>query len=168
MVSTVAQNHNKHTWETIFRFQLWPSPTFNQFFEPEGSLLLSRDERGSTRSSRPMALQWLSECRANVDGKHSDCQTGDTSWYPTRLLDLSGVKETGRVLLTVTELIDHSSLKRSEYITLSHCWGTWGAKELPVLTTLNIDERVSDGMDLSLLPPTFRDAIEVAGWFNGK
>ncbi|KAI0459487.1 HET-domain-containing protein [Xylaria acuta] len=166
MVSTIAQNHNKHTWETIFRFQLWPSPRFNPFFEPEGSLLPRPVERGTTRSSRPKALQWLSECRANVDGAHSACQVGDTSWYPTRLLDLSGVKETGRVLLTVTELIDHSSLNRGEYITLSHCWGTWGAKELPTLTTSNIDERVSHGMDLSLLPPTFRDAIEVATWFN--
>jgi hypothetical protein len=32
MVSTVTQNHNKHTWETIFHFQLWPSPTFDPFF----------------------------------------------------------------------------------------------------------------------------------------
>ncbi|KAI0466847.1 HET-domain-containing protein [Xylaria cf. heliscus] len=166
MVSTVAQNHNKHTWETIFRFQLWPSPISNPFFESEGSLLTGLVERGNTRSSRPMVLQWLSECRANVDGKHSGCQVGNTSWYPTRLLDLSNVMETGRVLLTVTELIDHSSLNIGEYITLSHCWGTWGAKELPVLTTSNIDERVSHGMDLSLLPPTFKDAIEAAGWFN--
>jgi hypothetical protein len=168
MVSTVTQNHNKDTWETIFRFQLWPSPTFDHFFEFEGSLPLGPIERGSTRSSQPMALQWLSECRANADGEHSACQVGDTSWYPTRLLDLSTLKETGRVLLVVTDLLDHSSLDRGEYITLSHCWGTWGAKELPVLTKSNIDTRVDYGMGLSLLPPTFRDAIEVAGWFNSE
>jgi len=168
MVSTVAQNHNKHTWETIFRFQLWPSPIFDSFFKVKDSLTLGPIGRGNTRSSRPMALQWMSECRANVDGKHSACQTGGTSWFPTRLLDLSTLEETGRVLLVVTELLDHSWLDRSEYITLSHCWGAWGAKELPVLTTSNIDARVDHGMDLSLFPPTFRDAINVAGWFNGN
>lgn len=168
MVSTVAQNHNKFTWETIFRFQLRPSPTFDPLFESESSLLPSQSERSSTRCSQPMALQWLSECRGNADGEHSACQVGDPSWSPTRLLDLSGIKDTDRVLLTVTELTNQSSPDRSEYITLSHCWGIWGAKELPVLTTANIDERVRDGMDPSLLPPTFRDAIEIAGWFNSE
>jgi hypothetical protein len=89
-------------------------------------------------------------------------------WYPTRLLDLSMLKDTGRVLLTVAQLLDRSSMKMGEYITLSHCWGTWGAKELPVLTTANIDERVSQGIDLDLLPQTFKDAVEIAGWFNGE
>ena len=168
IVSTVTQNQNKHTWETIFRFQLWPSPTFDPSFEVEGSVLLGPNERGNTRSSRPMALQWMSECRANADGEHSECQASDASWRPTRLLDLSTLEETGRVLLVVTELLDHSSLDRSEYVTLSHCWGSWGAKELPVLTKLNIDARVDHGMDLSLFPPTFRDAIEVANWFNSE
>lgn len=168
MVSTVAQNQNKHTWETIFRFQLWPSPAFDPFFAVEASVPLGAIEKGNTRSSRPMALHWLSECRANADGKHSECQVSHASWYPTRLLDLSTLEETGRVFLVVTDLLDHSSLDRSEYVTLSHCWGTWGAKELPVLTTSNIDARVDYGMDLSIFPPSFRDAIEVAKWFNGE
>ena len=169
MVSTTTQNHNKNTWETIFRFQLWPSPTFDPVFEVEGgSGSLSRNERGNTRSSRPMASQWLSECRTNADGEHSGCQASNPSWYPTRLLDLSTLEETGRVLLAVTDLLERSSLYRSAYITLSHCWGAWGAKELPVLTTSNIDTRVDHGMDISLFPPTFRDAIEVAKWFNSE
>ncbi|KAI1349571.1 HET-domain-containing protein [Xylaria sp. FL0043] len=167
MVRTDVQHYNKHTWETIFRFQLWPSPTFDPFFGPKRSLLPSSADRGNTRSSRPLVSQWMSECRANADGEHSACRrASDAQWYPTRLLDLSGLEETGRVLLTVTDLVDHASLNGSEYITLSHCWGTWGATELPVLKTSNIDERVSYGMDLNKLPPTFRDAIEVAGWFN--
>ncbi|KAL8862648.1 MAG: hypothetical protein Q9178_001146 [Gyalolechia marmorata] len=40
-VSTLAQNHNKHTWETIFRFRLWPSPTFDPYFEVQGLVPLS-------------------------------------------------------------------------------------------------------------------------------
>ena len=168
MVSNLTQNHNKNTWETIFRFQLWPSPIFDPFFEVENPVPLNPTEKGNTRSSRPMALRWISECRANVDGKHSECPVGGAFWYPTRLLDLSSVRTTGRVPLTVTELVDRSSLERSEYITLSHCWGAWGAKELPVLSTSNIDVRVDQGMELSLFPPTFRDAIEVANWFNSE
>ena len=83
MVSTATPNRNKHTWETIFRFQLWPSPLLDRFFEVEGSVPLGPIERGDTRSSRPMALHWLSECRANADGEHSECQFSDASWYPT-------------------------------------------------------------------------------------
>ena len=78
------------------------------------------------------------------------------------------LEETGRVLLVVSELLDRSSLDRTEYVPLSHCWGTWGAKELPVLARSNIDARVDHGMDLSLLPPTFRDSTEVAKWFNSE
>ena len=168
LVSTTAQNHNKDTWDTIFRFQLWPSPTFDPFFKVEGSVPPDPIDRSNTRSSRPMALQWLSECNANVGGEHSGCQGSDASWYPTRLLDLSKLEETGRVFLVVTCHLDHSSMDQSEYVTLSHCWGAWGAKELPVLTESNINERVEHGMDLSSFPPTFRDAIEVASWFNSE
>ena len=168
IVSTVTQNQNKHTWETIFRFQLWQSPSFDPYFNTGGLVPLSPIQRGNTRSSRPMALRWLSECRANVDGKHSGCQLTDGFSYPTRLLDLSTLEETDRVPLVVSELLDRSLLDRSEYITLSHFWGTWGAKELPVLTHSNIDVRVDHGMDISLFPPTFRDAIEVAKWFDSE
>lgn len=168
MVSTNIQSQSKHTWDTIFRFQLWPSALFDDFFKVEGSVSLDPIERGNTRSCRPMALHWLSECRANVDGAHSECQASNVSWYPTRLLDLSTLEKTGKVLLMVTDLLDQSSLGRSKYVTLSHCWGAWGAKELPVLTTSNIDVRVDHGMDISLLPPTFKDAIEVARWLNSE
>ncbi|KAI8630375.1 HET-domain-containing protein [Xylariaceae sp. FL1651] len=154
MVSTVAQNYNKHTQETVFRFQL--------YYLPLGPI-----EKGNTRSSRPLALQWMSECRANANGEHSACRVGDASWYPTRLLDLSALEETGKVFLVVTEILGHSLLC-GEYITLSHCWGTWGTQALPVLTGSNIDARVNHGMELSKFPPTFKDAIEVAGWFNIK
>jgi hypothetical protein len=167
MIRTDTQYHNKHTWETIFRFQLWPSPTFDHFFDFQDTFLLSTMARGNTRSSRPMALQWMSECRANVDGEHTACQNGAGSWYPTRLLDLSKVKETGRVTLAVTELLDPEVLKGG-YISTSHCWGVWGPKGLPVLKTTNIDERVYHGMDLSAFPPTFADFIEVASWFKSE
>ncbi|KAL8838912.1 MAG: hypothetical protein Q9170_001949 [Blastenia crenularia] len=164
IVDTGKAERNKHTWDMVFRFQLWPSPMFDRYFEVEKSL--GQSERGNTRSSRPMALRWMEECKSNADGEHSGCQSGNTSWYPTRFLDLSMLEKTDRVPLVVSELLDSSLLTQSEYITLSHCWGAWGAKELPVLTLSNINDRVDYGMDISLFPPTFRDAIEVAKWFN--
>lgn len=49
MVSTTTQNHNKRTWDTLFRFQLWPSPAFDPFFEFEGPLWPGPIGRGNTR-----------------------------------------------------------------------------------------------------------------------
>ena len=63
---TVTQNQNKHTWETIFRFRLWPSSAFNSFFEVEGSVPLGPIERGNTRSSRlgfALAVRVQGQCR---------------------------------------------------------------------------------------------------------
>ena len=179
LVSTVAKEHNQNTWETIFRFQFWPSPGFDGFFEKKKRqddfpTLAPAAERGNTRSSKALALHWLSECKANADGEHSACcqVSNVTSWHPTRLLDLSRLEDTGMVFLALTSDVNkpeqQPSSDRGDYITLSHCWGTWGAKELPALKASNMDERVKNGISLSLLPPTFRDAIEIAGWFGSE
>ena len=53
-------------------------------------------------------------------------------------------------------------------VTLSHCWGLWGAKELPVLDTANEIERIDQGISLDALPATFQDALTIAGWFEGQ
>lgn len=58
--------------------------------------------------------------------------------------------------------------EKIEYMTLSHCWGSWGAKANPVLTLSNLSSRQTDGIALSELPKTFRDAVEIASWFNSK
>lgn len=55
-----------------------------------------------------------------------------------------------------------------EYMTLSHCWGVWGAERLQTLTKSNVDLWQSEGIEIVSLPPTFRHAIEIAGWFNGN
>ncbi|KAL8797817.1 MAG: hypothetical protein Q9195_000169 [Heterodermia aff. obscurata] len=56
IVSTTAQNHNKHTWDAIFRFQLWPSLAFDDYFKANEQGPLSLLGRGNTRSSRSMAV----------------------------------------------------------------------------------------------------------------
>lgn len=53
-------------------------------------------------------------------------------------------------------------------MTLSHCWGLWGAENKPKLMENNLEERHTVGLRLADLPKTFQDAVEVAGWFNSK
>jgi len=47
--------------------------------------------------------------------------------------------------------------RKGEYIALSHCWG----KDLPLTTTVeNLEER-RKGFALDMLPPLYRDAVEI-------
>lgn len=123
LVSTDAKEHNQDTWDTIFRFQFWPSPGFDELFEKRQDFppLAPAAERGNTRSSKALALHWLSECKANADGEHSACQVGNViSWHPTRLLDLARLEDTGMVFLVLTsDVPEQSSSDWGEYITKS-------------------------------------------------
>ena len=117
--------------------------------------------------SRNMAVNWLSRCQKNQDGMHNACNESDDTWLPTRLLDVRHALRYNRVrLVTPLKTEDAFETDRS-YITLSHCWGAWGSKELPVLSTKNEDERHRIGIELEELPQTFCDAIYVAAWFQG-
>ena len=170
----------------IIRFQLWPSPAFDRYFVrtelPDLSRLSlespKRDDEESPKSDeeeeidrsslKSIASQWLAECKRNTDGKHDACNTSNPRWRPTRLLDLETLKETGKILLASGSPQSGGVNDSVEYITLSHCWGEWGPHKLPLLTTSNLEERQSEGMDRDILPATFKDAVEIANWFNGK
>ncbi|KAF2655773.1 HET-domain-containing protein [Lophiostoma macrostomum CBS 122681] len=117
----------------------------------------------STQSAHCQALAsgWMHSCNAS----HSRCAARlkkmtnlESSQLPTRLLDLQGAHMTPyiRLVHTKTEKINDS------YVTLSHCWG---AKQLIKLTTANI-EQFSRNIEIRSLPQTFRDVIEVCGWYN--
>ncbi|KAK0662368.1 hypothetical protein DIS24_g2091 [Lasiodiplodia hormozganensis] len=122
---------------------------------------------------------WLKQCLENADGAHDECnnaslagaqEQSSRSHLPTRVLDVETARRTGRLRLVCPEAdLDATSMGPADlrYITLSHCWGQWGAEELPVLTTRNVDERREAGASLADLPQTFREAVEVAGgWFG--
>ena len=56
----------------------------------------------------------------------------------------------------------------NKYAKLSHCWGEWGPKGIPVLKSENEEERFREGVCIDAIPPTFHDAIRIAEWFQGQ
>ncbi|KAK1633241.1 heterokaryon incompatibility protein [Colletotrichum phormii] len=89
-----------------------------------------------------LVKDWVREC----DEKHS-CHSGPTT-LPTRVVDV-GVEGVKEPQLTIT------NGEAGRYMTLSHCWGSH-----PVIRTTS--ETINDhikSLPLSILPPTFRDAV---------
>ena len=152
-----------------FALVLWPMPTFaGHFTIPAG--LKSSEILPSTGSptSRALAVSWLSQCRANEDGKHKQCNDRDLNYLPTRLLDVKHAQKTARLRL-IHPALDPASFKmRREWMTLSHCWGIWGAQNNPVLSKGNLKKRQNAGISLKKLPKTFRDTLEIADWLGSK
>ncbi|KAF3010475.1 hypothetical protein E8E14_005725 [Neopestalotiopsis sp. 37M] len=116
--------------------------------------------------SRGQAIQWLSRCQANANGIHAQCNQEIRDWLPSRLLDVQGTLDTALLKLVIPAENPDLFASDKRYITLSHCWGRWGAVNLPVLNTKNLHERTTKGLDLLLLPQTFKDALVIAQWFQ--
>ncbi|KAI0865293.1 heterokaryon incompatibility protein-domain-containing protein [Xylaria cubensis] len=152
---------------TMNLFSTWLIPKMkdpDRCFNPiHRSSTLENSTSGSA-ASRTLAISWLEACKANNDGNHSMCQRKDVNYIPTRLLDVCQAVEKG--LLTVVDTAEHNLQARTEYITLSHCWGELGAKKNPLLLDANLSRLKSDGLKVRELPQTFQDAITVATWFE--
>ena len=125
------------------------------------------DSTGSTLSQR-LAKEWLNRCQTNEDGQHVDCDTSEGTWLPTRLLDVRQASKTSVLRLVSSREVSNAFPEEKSYITLSHCWGDWGSKEMPVLTSANERDRHEIGISIEKIPQTFRDAIIVAQWFQGN
>jgi hypothetical protein len=82
------------------------------------------------------------------------CST--SSWLPTRVLDVRDLHTEGRVLLRRSQ--DLSEHEHTQFIALSHCWGTL---HLPTLLKSNLSERMTKGWKVKELPRTFREAMDV-------
>ncbi|KAL8753192.1 MAG: hypothetical protein Q9184_005494 [Pyrenodesmia sp. 2 TL-2023] len=117
-------------------------------------------------STQIFVAKWLARCQKNEDGQHMECNRTTGSWLPTRLLDVENTSEnTVLRLVSSTESPDTFKADR-RYVTLSHCWGAWGSKEIPALKVSNERERFHDGIRLEDLPLTFQQAVEVARWLK--
>lgn len=95
------------------------------------------------------ARRWLAECT----GSHAQCNSADSNWLPTRVLDLgegNGPIEV-RLYETVTGQLD-------KYIALSYCWGKCGNL---VTTKATLKDR-KEGIPWDSMPQTFRDAAEIS------
>lgn len=96
------------------------------------------------------AERWIYECLNN----HSACNTSfNNTWVPSRLLDLSGVKDAGKVKLLETTQTETNG----KYMTLSHRWGG----KSPLSLNRHTYEQLLAGVELHLLPQAFRDAVTI-------
>lgn len=94
------------------------------------------------------ASKWIADCTSN----HQECsRASNTSWFPTRTLDVSGDPDWVRVQISRQEHRCH------KYLTLSHCWG--GTRTITT-TSQTLPDYVK-GVRLSIMPATFRDAISI-------
>jgi len=119
-----------------------------EFLRRQGSGKVSQST-GSSDCLRQVS-DWYNYCVQN----HAACSKNisETTFCPTRLLDLSF--EEDKVLLV--EL--NSSAVDVPYMTLSHCWG-----KVPLLQhTASTASLLRSGLPIKNLPPTFRDAVNVA------
>ena len=134
----------------------------------ESILAVPEEDSTGSVSSRRLAKEWLDHCQKNEDGQHVDCDTSEGTWLPTRLLDVRHASKTSVLRLVSSREVSDASTEEKSYITLSHCWGEWGSKEMPVLTSANERDRHEIGINIEKIPQTFRDAITVAQWFQGN
>ena len=172
-----ALTHGGHPRATdnywnFLKLQLWPCSEHGiDLFTgvgnvKDGSPSFERTSNTNSQQTRDLAVEWLSGFQANEDGRHNQCNQVQGDWLPTRLLDVTHARKTGKLRLVLPHDQPEEFVSSKQYVTLSHCWGAWGSVSLPVLTVENLSERQAIGMDTSLLPKTFEEALEVAEWFQ--
>lgn len=170
-----ALTHGAHPRATdnywnFLKLQMWPcSDHGTELFRgrnKDPSSLFELSSSTDSQQTRDLAVEWLSVCQANEDGRHGQCNQATGDWLPTRLLDIDYARENGKLRLVQTGDHPEEFVSSKHYMTLSHCWGAWGSVTLPVLTIENLSERQATGLDISLLPKTFEEALVIAEWFK--
>ncbi|KAE9365557.1 HET-domain-containing protein [Stipitochalara longipes BDJ] len=113
-----------------------------QAFSPLSSL---SDSANSSTSFEEVAT-WLDECRS-----HPQCAVPSPTLLPKRVIDVGHRNDPMPFLFESDNFM-------APYIALSHCWG-----QTPIVRTTKATlVRRKQGIDISLLPPVFRDAIIIA------
>ncbi|KAK0669118.1 heterokaryon incompatibility protein-domain-containing protein [Cercophora samala] len=99
---------------------------------------------------------WLQQC----DKSHPQCHKDPPALItrpPTRLVDISPSK----VRLVLTADLAREQIRDLRYLALSHPWGSNPPNDHFCTDWNNIGSRMDPGLDPSVLPKTFRDAIKV-------
>ena len=107
----------------------------------------------STHDNRMLiAKNWLMGCLQN----HPKCtqKSGELPTLPTRVLDVGPIDQEAPLK---SQLL-MSNGRRSNYLTLSHCWG--GSVHTLALSGGNLGKMLA-GINDSQMPKTFRDAIMI-------
>ena len=95
----------------------------------------------------PFITSLIDDCFHN----HKDCERRGRPFLPSRCIDIGMSEEDNiRVIHPVSEV--------GRYACLSHCWGTLGPATRLTKTSLR---SLSQGLSISQLPKTFRDAVVV-------
>jgi Heterokaryon incompatibility protein (HET) len=105
-----------------------------------------------------LAKGWLEDCIKT----YPKCSLEKPTWLPTRLLELDA-PEDGRIRLIHTQHTE-GGLVNEPYMTLSHCWGK---TDIVKLTAESLS-KLSTGIEVSILPQTFQDAVKVASTLGVK
>ncbi|VUC30194.1 unnamed protein product [Clonostachys rosea] len=166
-------------WQPILQLSMWPKAHFSSHFEAKGNTAAVIPIRGpwdgcadagtnDSLNTRGLVLGWLDRCMRNTEGLHTLCNRQDRVFLPTRLLDVRQALERANVRLVCPserpELFASDGSR--DYVTLSHCWGAWGAKENPILKIDNLESRKGDGLPWEEIPRTFQDVFKIASWFG--
>ncbi|KAH8806076.1 heterokaryon incompatibility protein-domain-containing protein [Xylogone sp. PMI_703] len=109
--------------------------------------------------SRERSIQWAQSELSSCLKLHQWCQSNDTSFVPTRLINVSLNKAGGDVFLEDSSTVP----PRSQYVTLSYCWG---GVEPDCMTTREILVERQRCIPWATLPQTFKDAIEFTRILN--
>ncbi|KAK7699622.1 hypothetical protein SLS64_011576 [Diaporthe eres] len=142
-------------------------------------------EKTSSSEVFKLALSWITQCD---DKCNPSCAQLDPEWYPTRLIDIRGLKsqdylkkrryqytdnapdgadqDLDKITVKLVKsqdvfdgTMDSDKKRNNLYVTLSHCWGP--APKHYTLTPETVDE-LKAGIEIHELPKTFRDAIHFA------
>jgi hypothetical protein len=152
---------DKDDWEVVETFVCIPLPSpskLHTLADKEESMPKKETATDATphdqhllqngTSDMDLAKQWMTRCQ----GSHDHCTTLQDSWYPTRLLDISG--QTSHIRLIVTK----DQPMAGPYASLSHCWGKSS------ITTLKISNLhiFLKSISVNMLPNTFQHAVNIA------
>lgn len=115
----------------------WP------IFAPRHSI----SSHGASDDAFAVAKTYLFDCLTS----HSVCKSNSTRQLPKRLIDVGSFSGAHPFLTECSE-------QAYRYLALSYCWG----EEQRVTTTLQSFEEKQRKIDLSSLPRTLRDAVQIA------
>ncbi|KAH6644466.1 heterokaryon incompatibility protein-domain-containing protein [Boeremia exigua] len=117
---------------SIYKFPILPPITSDTF---------------SSASAQRLA-RWLHECTHNHPMCRKELSDAVQHYMPNRVLEIEG-----------HQIVLREDLKsKSPYVCLSHCWGPKGVSFKLESSTIEV---MRDGVSISALPKTFRDAVLV-------
>lgn len=123
-------------------------------------LYIQDEEPFDSLPSTDSCVEFLSRNLDSCIKNHPECSSGQTAgWLPTRLLEVrSADGDNDCVFLVEKDTIQASGDKKTQYITLSHVWGSLK----PLCLTRDNYDSLKSGIETHQLPQCYRDAVFLA------